>query len=277
MRLYQDYIPATMPDGQGQTGSFSLVSAQRIEVLRGPFSSLYGNASGGVISVFTEDGPPVPIAGAQLIGGSYATWNAIAKAAGQSGAVNYVLAGNYFTIDGYRDHSQASRELGNARLKITASPDTSIIVIANALYQPEAQDPLGLTRAQWEANPRQADPAATLFDTRKTVNQKQAGATVEQRLSADADMRVTGVRRHAHGTPVPRAVGGWPDLVGRGHRSRRHVRRRRCTDHRAFQPRWPPRLDHARRELRIAAPAAARLRQQQRGCWATCGATRPTM
>ena len=57
VRLYQDYIPATMPDGQGQTGSFSLVSAQRIEVLRGPFSTLYGNASGGVISVFTEDGP----------------------------------------------------------------------------------------------------------------------------------------------------------------------------------------------------------------------------
>ena len=84
IRLYQDYIPATMPDGQGQTGSFSLASAQRIEVLRGPFSSLYGNAAGGVISVFTEDGPAVPIAGAQLIGGSYGTWNTIAKAAGQT-------------------------------------------------------------------------------------------------------------------------------------------------------------------------------------------------
>ena len=57
VRLYQDYIPATMPDGQGQTGSFSLVSAQRIEVLRGPFSSLYGNASGGVISVFHRGRP----------------------------------------------------------------------------------------------------------------------------------------------------------------------------------------------------------------------------
>src|SRR4029453_14280550 len=113
IRLYQDYIPATMPDGQGQTGSFSLVSAQRIEVLRGPFSSLYGNAAGGVISVFPEDGPANPTAGGQLIGGSYATWNAIAKAAGQSGAVNYVLAGNYFTIDGYRDHSEASRHLAN--------------------------------------------------------------------------------------------------------------------------------------------------------------------
>ena len=62
VRLYQDFIPATMPDGQGQTGSFSLLSAQRIEVLRGPFSTLYGNASGGVISVFTED----PHAGADV-------------------------------------------------------------------------------------------------------------------------------------------------------------------------------------------------------------------
>ena len=61
VRLYQDDIPVTMPDGQGQTGSFSLLSAGRIEVLRGPFSTLYGNASGGVISVYTENGTPEPV------------------------------------------------------------------------------------------------------------------------------------------------------------------------------------------------------------------------
>ncbi len=191
VRLYQDNIPATMPDGQGQTGSFSLVSAQRIEVLRGPFSSLYGNASGGVISVFTEDGPAVPVANAQLIGGSYATWNAIAKVEGQGGPVNYVLAGNRFETDGYRDHSTATRVLGNAKVRLAAAPDTAIVLIANSLRQPEAQDPLGLTRAQWQANPQQADPAATLFNTRKTVNQFQGGASVEQRFSSDTDARVT--------------------------------------------------------------------------------------
>ncbi len=192
VRLYQDYIPATMPDGQGQTGSFSLVSAQRIEVLRGPFSSLYGNASGGVISVFTEDGPATPLLNGQLIGGSYATWNAVAKAEGQAGAVNYVVAGNYFTTDGYRDHSEASRAIANVKLKLAASPDTTITLIGNSLDQPDAQDPLGLTRAQWEANPRQADPAAVAFDTRKSVNQQQGGATLEQRVSSAADLRVTG-------------------------------------------------------------------------------------
>ena len=83
VRLYQDFIPATMPDGQGQTGSFSLLSAQRIEVLRGPFSTLYGNASGGVISVFTEDRSAAPdCVDFNAGGGSYDTYNAALKAAG---------------------------------------------------------------------------------------------------------------------------------------------------------------------------------------------------
>src|SRR2546425_12247712 len=50
IRLITDGIPASMPDGQGQAANFDLGSAQRIEVLRGPFSTLYGASSGGVIS-----------------------------------------------------------------------------------------------------------------------------------------------------------------------------------------------------------------------------------
>jgi iron complex outermembrane receptor protein len=192
IRLYQDGIPATMPDGQGQTGSFSLVSAQRIEVLRGPFSTLYGNAAGGVISIFTEDGAdPAQLQG-QVVGGSYGTYNAIAKTSGVAHGVGYVLAANHFATDGYRDHSEASRDLVNAKLKFDVDADTRITLIGNSLYQPEAQDPLGLTRAQWQANPRQADPAAELFNTRKTVNQQQGGAAIERRLGADAVLRVTG-------------------------------------------------------------------------------------
>ena len=56
IKLYTDGIPASQPDGQGQVSHFSLGSADRIEVLRGPFSALYGNAAGGVIQVFTESG-----------------------------------------------------------------------------------------------------------------------------------------------------------------------------------------------------------------------------
>jgi iron complex outermembrane receptor protein len=190
IRLYQDGIPATMPDGQGQTGSFSLASARRIEVLRGPFSTLYGNASGGVISVFTEDGPPTPTAQAQVVGGSYGTWNAIAKFGGEERGFNFSAAANHFATNGYRDHSEASRDQFNAKFKFALDGDTRVTMIANTLYQPEAQDPLGLTRAQWQANPRQADGAATLFNTRKTVRQQQGGLSIERSIGADTTLRL---------------------------------------------------------------------------------------
>ena len=100
VRLYQDGIPVTMPDGQGQTGSFSLLSAERIEVLRGPFSTLYGNASGGVISVFSEGGTPEPTLTLSGGAGSYDMWTAGAKFRGTAGNAGYVAAVSELQTDG---------------------------------------------------------------------------------------------------------------------------------------------------------------------------------
>src|ERR1051325_2551674 len=125
IRLYQDDIPATMPDGQGQTGSFSLLAAQRIEVLRGPFSTLYGNAAGGVIAVFTEDGTPTPEATLNAGAGSYEQWTAGAKLTGRPATdwarIGYAVAESRFETDGYREHSTARRDLMNA--KVTLDPN----------------------------------------------------------------------------------------------------------------------------------------------------------
>ena len=192
VRLYQDDIPATMPDGQGQTGSFSLLSANRIEVLRGPFSTLYGNASGGVVSVYTEDGTDPPVVNFTGSAGSYGTSNVGVKATGIAGGAGYVAAFSNFDTDGYRDHSSALRQIANAKLTFNATDATHVTLIANSQYQPRTQDPLGLTYAQWQANPRQADPVATLFNTNKTINQVQGGAAVDQVLNADTSLRVTG-------------------------------------------------------------------------------------
>jgi iron complex outermembrane receptor protein len=192
VRLYQDFIPVTMPDGQGQTGSFSLLSAKSIEVLRGPFSTLYGNASGGVISVFTEDPPVAPVFNASVSGGSYTTYNAGLKALGPAGPVGYVVAANHFDTDGYREHSAATRDIVNAKLVFAPVDGTRVTMIGNIQHQPDSQDPLGLTQAQVEANPRQADPAAILFNTRKTVNQTQGGAAVEHDFAGTTTLRFTG-------------------------------------------------------------------------------------
>ena len=117
IRLLADGIPATMPDGQGQASSFSLSSAQRIEVLRGPFSSLYGNAAGGVVQVFTADGPPDPTFTTSALAGSFGTWKLGAQYGGQHGPLNVMVDGSRFESDGYRDHSSVRRDQANAKFK----------------------------------------------------------------------------------------------------------------------------------------------------------------
>ena len=191
IRLIADGIPATMPDGQGQAATFALGSASRIEVLRGPFSVLYGNAAGGVINVETEEAPEQPTAEAGLHLGSYDTWKGAFKFGGQWGGLNALGDVSRFATEGYRDHSEARRDHLNARLKYSFSPDTSLIVIGNSLDQPDTQDPLGLNRQQFEDNPRQAVSQAFTFNTRKTVKQDQVGATLNHRVDRALTIQAT--------------------------------------------------------------------------------------
>ncbi len=191
VKLYADGIPASMPDGSGQAANFDLYSAQRVEVMRGPFASLYGNSAGGVVQIFSENGPKVPTAGAEMLAGPWGTNRLGLKFGGTQEAVNYTANWSRFHTDGWRAHSSVNRQQGNAKLRWQAGEDTRVTLVANTIHQPETQDPLGLTRAQLNANRRQADPAASTFNTSKSVRQTQAGVTLEQRLSAADTLRAS--------------------------------------------------------------------------------------
>lgn len=182
VRLYVDGIPATLPDGQGQISHVELGSTGRIEVLRGPYSALYGNSSGGVVQVFTDEGQGEPRAGLQMAQGSDGQRRLALSASGQVGAWSYTGSASRFTTDGYRDHSATTRRLANAKLVWRPDADRRVTLVVNSMDLPRAEDPLGLTRAQFEARPRGVDAVALSFNTRKTVNQAQAGLLVEQRL-----------------------------------------------------------------------------------------------
>ena len=185
IRLYSDGIPATMPDGQGQVAHFDLSSAESLEVMRGPFSVLYGNAAGGVISLTTEDGGPETAIDGSFASGSFGTRRVAVKISGATPSFNYIASGSRFRIDGFRDHSAAERETLN--VKISASPwqDARMTFVANDFSMPLAQDPLGLTRVQMEGNPTQAGNNALLYNTRKTVRQQQGGLTLTAPDGAD--------------------------------------------------------------------------------------------
>lgn len=192
IRLYTDGIPATMPDGQGQVTHFNLDSAKRVEVLRGPFSALYGNASGGVIQLFTADGTEPPELRFGVAGGSNGNLRVSANARGVEGPLDYNVDVSHFRTSGYRDHSAARRESGNAKIGWAIDDDRKLTLVLNAVDIPGAQDPLGLTRAQYKANPRQVAAVADSYDTRKSADQQQAGLIYEQRIDAANSLRVMG-------------------------------------------------------------------------------------
>ncbi|HZW60553.1 MAG TPA: TonB-dependent receptor plug domain-containing protein, partial [Woeseiaceae bacterium] len=105
IKIIVDGIPETLPDGQAQVDSIDLGSAQRIEVLRGPSSSLYGNASGGVIAIESEIGADEPYVEAGLAAGELGYTRLQLKTGGSTAAVDYMLNLSHQEIDGYRELS----------------------------------------------------------------------------------------------------------------------------------------------------------------------------
>jgi iron complex outermembrane receptor protein len=209
IRLYSDGIPGTMPDGQGQFSQFDLGSADHIEVLRGPFSALYGNSSGGVIAIFTEDAKPGYSLDGKAEYGTFNTQRYALKTGGDDGAVNYVVDAAHFQTDGYRFHSDAERDNFNSKLRIATSDTSKLTLVANVVEMPSVQDPLGLTRAQLAADPRQAGVGAVQFNTRKSLDQEQLGAVYDGKLSAADDLSVllyTGHRATTQFQAIPQAT-----------------------------------------------------------------------
>ena len=184
LQVFADGIPATMPDGQGQVSHIPLAALARVEVLRGPFSALYGNASGGVIEFSSSDPPPRADAGLHLATGSDAMVDASAWVGGPwtaTGDGGFRIDADRLELGGYREHSRARRDIAQARLLGTTRSGAYVALTLNS-FDLRADDPQGLTREQAEQSPRMASAGAVAFDTRKRARQGQAGLRVEQAL-----------------------------------------------------------------------------------------------
>lgn len=179
IRLYVDGIPATMPDGQGQTSNIDLSSLDHVEVLTGPFSSLYGNSSGGTILTSTKEGQGKDSIELSYSGGSHDKSRAgLVLQGGTKGAnePSYVISSSYFDTDGYREHSGAEKVLNNAKLSWNLDDGSKINWVTNYV-KIHADDPGGLTRADWENNPKQVVQNVLDYNARKEIDQIQTGLT----------------------------------------------------------------------------------------------------
>jgi iron complex outermembrane recepter protein len=192
LKLYVDGIPATMPDGQGQASHFNFDSAERFEILRGPYSVLYGNASGGVVQLYTSAGTGPASWQATVLGGAYDTWRTSLNLRGATHGLGYNIDYTGLRTDGPRDHSAARRDSGNLRLDLQPWDGNSLMLVANRLSSPYAYDAGALNRAQFDTDPTLVAPSALQFDTRKSLGQTQVGVVDEQRIGAAQTLHLAG-------------------------------------------------------------------------------------
>lgn len=175
IKILVDGIPETLPDGTGQVDSIDLGAIRQIEVIRGPSSSLYGNASGGVISITSEDGPEIPFANARLTVGAYDFQKLQVKAGGQTDRMNYFVSLSDSKIDGYRAHSQAENTQLSGRFNFDLAGNSNFLAVVNVTDQPISNDPGGINAAQAAADPSSARDRNVTYDTGETLDQTRVG------------------------------------------------------------------------------------------------------
>jgi len=174
VKILLDGIPQTLPDGQSQLTNVEFGSIDRIEVLRGSASSLYGNASGGVISLRTEPADPGPFAQyVRVEGGSFGLFKWQSRTSGQAGPVSGTLSLSRMLWDGFRQQSAADFRTLNAAIDYVVSGTTLLGVRFGAADDPKAQNPGALTSTEYLVNPDSAAGGNILRGADKDVKQQQ--------------------------------------------------------------------------------------------------------
>lgn len=180
IKVLRDGIPLTLPDGQTPVDYLDLESVGRVEVMRGSASSLYGNAGGGVVDIRTSEAPAVPVSGAvRFSSGGFRTRRVVAKTGGATNGFGYQANVARTGSEGYRDYARQRTTSGFARVSYDNGAGSYALEWLG-LKTPVAENPGAITRAQFDADPRMADPLSIRKSARKAVTQSQFGLTARR-------------------------------------------------------------------------------------------------
>ncbi|BCB61276.1 MULTISPECIES: TonB-dependent receptor family protein [Halomonadaceae] len=187
-----DGIPYTLPDGQAQLDAIDLDSAERIEVIRGPSSVLYGNAAGGVIDITTADGRDNPGTRLRVGAGSDGYQKVALQNGGVQGDWSHHISLTALNVDGYREQSSTEKYLLNAKLRRELGSDRALTAIINLLDNPRSEDPGALNAREVAEGRDQAAPNSLALDAGQTVDQQLIGLQYEDLAAGDGELYLKG-------------------------------------------------------------------------------------
>lgn len=178
VRLYVNGIPATAADGAGQIGHAPLRAATAVELIRGPLAALHGNAAGGVVKIEVE---PLAPSSMWLEGAASADGERVGVVAGRAdGRRGFRAEATRLSTGGFRPQSAAERRQFNAVAATELADRWRLDASLAALDVPRAEDPLGLTPAEFARDPWSTNPAARAFDTRESARQRELGIALRR-------------------------------------------------------------------------------------------------
>ncbi len=190
VKIIVDGIPETLPDGQGSIDGVDIGSIYKINVIRGPSSSLYGNASGGAILIETERGSKLPFIELRNTYGDFNLNKQQFKIGGETANLNYLLNISNTSVDGYRENSEFENKQFNGRFEYSLSGKSSIVSTIHHTDQPLANDPGGITAGDVTINPRQARSQNLNFQAGEKVKQTRLGLVYKTQLDKSRAIEV---------------------------------------------------------------------------------------
>ncbi|SFI37698.1 iron complex outermembrane recepter protein [Nitrosomonas sp. Nm34] len=196
IQLRVDDIPQTLPDGQTQLDAIDPALIERMEILRGPSASLYGNASGGMISITTRSPREKFEVMPRLVLGQFGYLKSEWYAGGRMSNFDYGWFGSYLQQKGWRDHSSMENLFSQVKLNFQPSPDSDWMILMHEFYSPDSKDPGALTLAEVNANPKQAAVNNQLYNASEAIRQEQFA--VRYRKSPSANQMLTIVAHVLH-------------------------------------------------------------------------------
>ena len=175
VKIIVDGIPETTPDGQGQLDNLPLGLLSRLEVLRGPSASLYGNAAGGVLYLTTLDSLEGEVIKFRATLGSYTYQNYQLTTHVKGKATTALFHINRTTTDGFRTFSGLEQNVFNAKIKHSLNSRSSLNFQLNYTNSPKAEDAGGLTLEETTTYFRQARQRNVDYDTFEKIDQLKLG------------------------------------------------------------------------------------------------------
>jgi len=191
IKIISDGIPESIPDGTAKVGNLDVGTMERMEVIKGPSSGLYGNASGGVISIFSENAKE-NFAEFQANVGAFGLQRYQFKTGQQVGKIMYFISASRLLSTGYREHSSIERNFLNGKLVFNFKDKNKLTFLANYIDSPRAEDPGALIQSEIDKNRQQARPQNITFDASETFKQKRIALIYDHIFNAKHQLNVRG-------------------------------------------------------------------------------------